>query len=479
MNRKDFILLFFILIIALAARLYRINTPLGDFHSWRQADTAAVARNFVRGGFDLLRPRYDDLSGIQTGKDNPQGYRMVEFPLYNAIFALEYKFAPVLPIEIYGRLTSVFFSLFIIVFIYYLLRHEQNQVAAFFGSLIFAIFPFFVFFSRTVLPETTAVFFTFLSIALSYLSVKKNGLRYLWLNLVSAIFFACAVLVKPTAIFYILPIVYLYIRKFNTAFFKKPILYFFLVIAFTPLFMWRNYIKLYPEGIPASDWLITSVNTYDGLKNIFFRPAFFRWIFFERINNIILGGYLTIFFILGVIKKPKNYFLHCILISALVYLFVFQGGNVQHEYYQTIILPTLAIFTGIGLSYALKNTKEFIHSLIMLPLMFFLLAISLYFSFYKVRNYYDYSSDLVSTANILKTLTTPDDRVVTDTTGDTTLLYLADRKGLPATTADLQVLKNKGYSYFITQKQDVIKDVIKEKKHPLIFENDKFAIFKL
>lgn len=479
MNIKDFILLFFILIVALGLRLYRINTPLADFHSWRQADTAAVARNFIGGGFDLLHPRYDDLSGIQTGKDNPQGYRMVEFPLYNAIFALVYKFAPVLPIEVYGRLTSVFFSLLIIVFIYYLLWHEQSQIAAFFGSLIFAMYPFFVFFSRTVLPETTAVFFAFLSIVLTYLSVGKNSFIYLLLNLLSAIFFASALLVKPTTIFYIFPILYLFIKKFNTAFYKKPFLYFFLVIAFTPLFMWRNYIKLYPEGIPASDWLITSVNTYEGLKNIFFKPSFFRWIFFERINNIILGGYLTVFFILGIIKKPKNYFLHCVLISALMYLFVFQGGNVQHEYYQTLILPALAIFTGIGFSYVLRNAKEFIHVLIILPLVFFLLAISAYFSFYKVRSYYDYSSDLVSTGNILKTLTQPNDRVVTDTTGDTTLLYLANRKGLPATTADLEVLRNKGFSYFITQKPDVITAVKKEKKHSLIFENDKFAIFRL
>ena len=83
-----------ILFVALILRLYKINTPLADLHSWRQADTAAVARNFVTDGIDLLHPRYDDLSGRESGRENPQGYRMVEFPLYNSLIAYAYKSLP-------------------------------------------------------------------------------------------------------------------------------------------------------------------------------------------------------------------------------------------------------------------------------------------------------------------------------------------------------------------------------------------------
>src|SRR3989344_3121022 len=92
--RIDRILLLFVLLLALGLRLYKIDNPVADWHSWRQADTAAVSRNFVRGGFDLLHPHYDDLGSNQTGHDNPQGLRMVEFPFYNAIVAAVYKTAP-------------------------------------------------------------------------------------------------------------------------------------------------------------------------------------------------------------------------------------------------------------------------------------------------------------------------------------------------------------------------------------------------
>ena len=39
----------------MAARLYRVTGPVADWHSWRQSDTAAVARNFTKFGFDPFR----------------------------------------------------------------------------------------------------------------------------------------------------------------------------------------------------------------------------------------------------------------------------------------------------------------------------------------------------------------------------------------------------------------------------------------
>ncbi|MFH1280289.1 MAG: dolichyl-phosphate-mannose--protein mannosyltransferase, partial [Candidatus Beckwithbacteria bacterium] len=46
-----------IFLITFVPRLYRLNNPVADWHSWRQADTAAVARNFVKSDFNLLFPQ--------------------------------------------------------------------------------------------------------------------------------------------------------------------------------------------------------------------------------------------------------------------------------------------------------------------------------------------------------------------------------------------------------------------------------------
>jgi hypothetical protein len=68
---------------------------------------------------------------------------------------------------------------------------------------------------------------------------------------------------------------------------------------------------------------------------------------------------------------------------------------------------------------------------------------------------------------------------VTDTVGDTTLLYLADRRGSPAPYKDFKDFKKDGYKYFITQNKDVIEAKKIEDIYPLKFENSKFAIFEL
>jgi len=478
-EKKDFLLLAIVLMVAFLVRLYKLDVPLADLHSWRQADTAAVSRNFVRSGFDLLHPRYDDLSNIQSGKENPQGYRMAEFPIYNAIFAYIYKIFPIFSLEVYGRLTTIFFSLIIIAVIYYFGLKESQRTTAVFASLTYAILPFFVFFSRVILPETTALSFVFLSIFFLYLfSQTKLNWAATVFYILAFVCFAISLLIKPVTIFYGLPLGFLFFRKYSFSTFKKFSFYLFFLLSFLPLILWRQYIKQFPEGIPEYNWLITDVNTYQGRLSIFFKPAFFRWVFFERINNYILGGYLSFFFILGVLAKTKKYFLHLLLISALTYLFIFQGGNVQHEYYQIIIFPPLALFIGLGITHLVNNGKSFFHPILLYPVITLIIVLSLFFSFYTVRYYYNFPQDLVQIAKIVNALTKEGDKIVTDRMGDTTLLYLMDRRGAPAMYKEPEEFKKAGYQYIVTLNQDVIKR-LKEKQYSTVFENNNFALFKL
>src|SRR4030042_4428330 len=111
-------IIFLILILGFIFRLYKLESPLADWDSWRQADTASVTRIFVSDGINLLYPRYYDISSVQTGIFNPKGYRFVEFPVFNAIhafFVLNFSF---FNLEVWGRLVSIFSSLICIFFIY-------------------------------------------------------------------------------------------------------------------------------------------------------------------------------------------------------------------------------------------------------------------------------------------------------------------------------------------------------------------------
>lgn len=487
-KKIDFLIIFLILLVALAARLYKINTPLADFHSWRQVDTASVSKNFVKRDFNLLNPRYHDLSNIQSGLENPNGYRFVEFPSYNAIVAALYKYMPLTSLEIYGRLVSIIFSLVVITILYYFLLIGANRTAAVSGTLTYAVFPFFVFFSRVVLPESTALGLTFISLLFLYFfSIVKNKTKSFIFYTASLITFSLGILTKPTVIFYSFSFLLLFIMKYKWNTLKKIWPYLFFILAVIPYGLWTVYISRFPEGIPSCPtcpegtitWLIKYVNTTGGLQDIFFKPSFFRWIFFERINNLILGGYLTVFFVLGFFVKPRNYFLHSLWLSSLVYLFVFQGGNVQHEYYQTLILPSLAALTGMGVGLFVTQNKIFISQLVTSVTILSIFAFSFFISFYETRGYYAYSQEQVNMARIVRDLTKEGSKIVTDTNGDTTLLYLSEREGAPSVFLSLAELKNKGYSYFVTTKQDVISQIKKERVHTILFENNQFAIFSL
>lgn len=467
-----------ILVLAVVLRLYKITTPLVEFHSWRQADTAAVARNFVQNGINLLKPQYDDLSHLQTGKENPQGLRMVEVPIYNALIALSYKALPVFAVEVHGRFVSLLASLIIIICLFYLLWYEAGFRAAIAGSLAFAAMPFTVFYTRAVLPETTAMAFTMLGLWAVYFAYRKKNM-HLPLLLMGAISLSLGVLVKPVAIFFVLPFFYILYRAWGMAFLSKLVSYVAAVVIVGPLIWWRSYIQQFPEGIPANTWLITSVNVNGMLQPIFMRPAFFRWIFFERIGILISGIYLLPFIVSGIFARTRTWFLQWIIAASFLYVFVFQGGNVQHEYYQIIILPALALLTGMGFAYFYENARSFYGKTKAIAAASLLFVFAWVFAFYKVEGNYYQGSDIPSIARTVQSLTDKNDKIVTDTGGDTTVLYAFNRKGAPAIYKTPPQLKELGYKYLFTYDGAKAQSLAREYNLRILFSSNTFTLLEL
>src|SRR3989338_11682986 len=134
MKKVELFLLAIILILAFAVRLYKIDRPIADWHSWRQADTAAVARNFFKEGFNPLTPKYDDMSSQANGLDNPNRFRFVEFPIYNSLIYLVWLVTGVN--DAIARLVTVFISLGSTVYLFLLVR----QLSGFTTAIITAFF---------------------------------------------------------------------------------------------------------------------------------------------------------------------------------------------------------------------------------------------------------------------------------------------------------------------------------------------------
>lgn len=443
MKKRALFLLIIILFAAGIARLYRIDNPIADWHSWRQSDTAAVTRNFIKYGIDLLHPRFDDISPIPSGKDNPMGYRFVEFPLYNLVVAAVFKNFNQWTLEVWGRLVTIASSLLSIVFLFLLVKKYLGVRVGLLTAFFFGLLPYNIYYSRTILPDPSMVAVMLGGIYFFDRWIEKLKLTF---YILAIVFTACAFLLKPFALFFTLPMVYLAFRKWGINMFRKWELWIFVGLTIIPLVLWRIWIQQYPEGIPASDWLFNEAN-------IRFKGAFFYWIFADRIGRLILGYWGIALLVVGLIRKinqKEGLFFYAFLASSLLYLFVIAGGNVKHDYYQILIIPTLSIFLAKGAELLLVAVGNYFNRFTSYLLLITCLLFMFSFSWYHVRDYFNINNPaIVKAGKVVDGLTPKDAKVIAPYNGDTAFLYQTNRRGWPVFDRSIEQFVEDGADYFI------------------------------
>ncbi len=476
-NKLAKLVLILILLGSFAVRLYKINNPVADWHSWRQADTAAVARNFVKFGFTPLYPRYDDLSNVQSGKDNPQGWRMVEFPLYQTIGFMLYHLYPKLSIEIHLRLVSIFFSLLSMIFLYGLVKKYDGELSALLTAGFFGLLPYSIYYSRAILPEMTAVGLVLgaifaLDTAEDSIKVSRYKGIKVW-YIISAVLAAAALLVKPTAGFLLLPIVYLLVKEKKLKVLFDPSFYLYGLSALLPLVLWRYWIRQFPEGIPAYTWLLNG-------GNIRFTGAFFRWIIAERLGKLILGytGMFLLFLGLVTSNARKSFVFGFLLLGTILYVTVFARGNVQHDYYQILLLPIIAIYVGRG-AFGLLSGKLKVNKIAGFTVAAVTLLSMLAFSWYEVRGYYWINHpEIVEAGKRVDALVPKDAKVIAPYVGDTAFLYQTNRQGWPVVEKPIPEMVKMGADYLVIVNPD--KDAMNlDKMFKILEKAEKYIIFDL
>lgn len=440
MTKLQGIFLLIIIFLGVLFRLYRFNGPVADWHSWRQADTSAVSKIFVKNGFDILHPKYFDISNIQTGKNNPEGYRFVEFPLYNIFQGLFYKVIGIFTVEEWGRIVSISSSMLAGLFLYLLTKKYFDKRVAFFSLIFYTFLPFSVYYGRTILPDTAMVMASLGGIYFFDRWIEKKFSIFNFQFLVALLFTASAFLLKPYAVFFTLPMVYIAWKKFGLKFILDFRIWVFLILSISPLVWWRIWMLQFPEGIPANIWLLNG----NGIR---FRPAFFRWIFYERITKLISGYFGVIFLVTGIFsfKKQKNISLFfCFSFSSLFYLFVVATGNVQHDYYQILIIPTLSMLYALGANYIWQKGN-------IAKIVLFVISIAAFLvSLQQVKDYFNINNRaLVLAGKKADAILPKNAMVIAPYNGDTTFLYYINRKGWPAFQASVEDLQKLGATHMV------------------------------
>ena len=132
-----------------------------------------------------------------------------------------------------------------------------------------------------------------------------------------------------------------------------------------------------------------------------------------------------------------------------MYLFTFATGNVQHDYYQMLIIPTLAIFFAKGFDGILRLGKEGVLNykiglISSITAIIFMLA----FGWFAIRDYYSIQHpNIIAAGRAVDQLVPEDAKVIAPYGGDTTFLYFTNRQGWPVFDRSFKKFKEAGASH--------------------------------
>jgi hypothetical protein len=349
----DRIILFLILLLGGALRLYQVGEPFLDAHAWRQLDTAAMARNFYDGPFFPLDPRVD-----WGGR---HGYLEAEFPLVAAAIAVLYLVFGVH--EVLGRLVIIATSLALIWCVYRLSLALDGRVpAAHAAAFLVAISPAAVFFGRIVIPDTPMVFLSVLAL-LSFVEFGRGGSTRWLVTGSAALTLAC--LLKLPAVFLGPAIVTALVQGRGWRVFRDPRVWAagLAPLALAAAWYWHAHLifertgltmgilgaptKFYPAYVSPGPWpsIYSKWSTTALLTDYsFYERMFVRFYHFLLLPAGFAGAALG-----AVMWRARGRLVIAVwLASNLVFLFIAGEVHRVHEYYQLPFIAIGAVYFGVA-----------------------------------------------------------------------------------------------------------------------------------
>jgi dolichyl-phosphate-mannose-protein mannosyltransferase len=411
----------FVLLFGFFARAATYKAPLLDHHAWRQADTAAIARNFYREGLNPLYPQID-----QRG-DQPVGYVETGFELFAllvASLALLVGFTP----EI-GRLLSALLFVCSCLMVWRFVRYRYGEECGLVAAFLYAFgFPLMLWAERSFMNESLLVCLSIASLrsAQRYLE-RRRGRDLLWLILATSLVGA----IKLPYLIVWAPIAGLFLEVDGSRAWRGPLL-----------------VMMLANLVVAGAWywhahqLATVTGLSFGMTDKLFDPAVvfsisFPQVMVSRLSKDVFGPVGIVGAAAGLWYglREKRW---CELFGVLgfvAYLVLVAGGNYIHDYYQLAVMPvtpSLVSFGLVRLVDTFRSSSERRRHLLAAALG--VAALATFVRSASAHSWYEYATADVELCRSIAAVSLPDERLVMLGTSDPKLLFCVDRRGwlLPA-----------------------------------------------
>ncbi|MCB9453022.1 MAG: glycosyltransferase family 39 protein [Anaerolineaceae bacterium] len=314
--------------------------------SWRQADTASIAHNFIASK-NILFPQ------INWGGNGP-GYVETEFQFYPFTVSMLYQvFGEHVSI---GLFVSLVFSTGSLIFFYALARNLLSSKAATIALIFFAASPLFTAYSVVFMPEPTVLFFYMAAFYLFMIWLQKQNFVLL---LLAGVATALAILVKPTSIHIGFVFLFLVIEKYKLRFLKDYRLWLFAIISLLPGVIWYLHARdLYLDYGNTFGVISGGDSKFDNLR-YWLSPEFYLSILeIDLVGVFAIGGVFP--FAIGVVVARLNRKYRVILygaVSILIYYLIIPRYISFANYYHIFALPYAALGIGLGLDWLFEPIR--------------------------------------------------------------------------------------------------------------------------
>ncbi|WP_341877088.1 ArnT family glycosyltransferase [Defluviitalea saccharophila] len=443
-----------IFVVILCLRIPYINqSPYEQGERWRQSDTESIARNFLEHRFNIFYPQFN--------YDGPMpNYVQLEFQITTYLIAILYKFFGYK--YVLARTVPISFFMGSSVFLYLIARRyypiEQSRIAL----LLYGIFPINIYFSRAIMPESSALFFYLGAFYFFIKWIDKAEVKYI---LLASIFTALAISQKIPTIFIGIPMLAMSLQKYKIKIFNVWELYCFGIISLGAPFLYFRWIKSVAEFKFVNDI---------AQKHIFTKhfQAFFTREAIEFFQGKLPQGYTLQILCLSLIGllfiNWKKEWPIGIWVGAMVLELILIVAVIRLYYYLIFIGPLIALMASKPLNSIWKHK----YGGVWITLIMLWIGYSTYISLVP---YYVEKTELIKQANMVKRYTKKEDLIVVGTP-DPALLNACERKGWRANikyydyipkdpVQEIEYFIKHGAKYFVPMKGWIANDTGEYKEY--------------
>lgn len=446
--------IYVILPLAFITRLLHITYPVTGWHSWRQSDTASLARNFFESGHNILFPQ------INWGGGGT-GFVESEFQLYTFTVSLLYEIFGA--DDMIGRLLSVCFSVLTVLGIYLLVKKIMDERTALWSAFIYAILPLNIFYGRAFMPDAFMLMCTVYAIYFISEWLDKNKGAYFVL---AWLFASTAILLKLPTLYIGLPLLYLSYHKYGLALFRRVSLYILALLIIVPVILWYYHAHQLLVNGGSSFGIWTYGQDKWGTFALLADPSWYNDIFFKSIaeRHLTYAGFILAAWGLFIKRKfEKENLFDVWLIAVLIFIFIAAQAHRAQEYYTLPISIPLSVFIAKVLAGNLNRG--------MLQADVFSKRVSAYFvtaclvlicvlSCMRITRFYNgesFDAPAILMGKEIQTVTTPGDKIITVSNGNPVYLYHARRFGWAPATGQIDS------AYIAERKKEGAKIIAAEK----------------